>query len=108
VRRGIDLRVAVHQSGCRRFRPIFLTSATTFVGLVPLMFDNSLQAQFLIPMAVSLAFGVIFATGITLFLIPCVLMVGDDVNRALKKFGAWYRRPFQKTSPSAKPQDLQA
>jgi multidrug efflux pump subunit AcrB len=108
VRRGIDLRVAVHQSGCRRFRPIFLTSATTFVGLVPLMFDNSLQAQFLIPMAVSLAFGVTFATGITLFLIPCVLMVGDDVNRALKQFGSWYRRPFQKPSPSAEAQDLQA
>lgn len=96
TRRGIPLREAVQQSGCRRFRPIFLTSATTFVGLVPLMFDNSLQAQFLIPMAVSLAFGVLFATGITLFLIPCVLMVGEDVQRTVTRFWSWYKRPFHK------------
>lgn len=101
VRRGIPLRVAVHESGLRRFRPIFLTSATTFVGLVPLMFDNSLQAQFLIPMAVSLAFGVLFATAITLFLIPCVLMVGDDCGKVFKSFGSWYSRPFRTTPEPA-------
>ncbi len=104
VRRGIPLRHAVHQSGCRRFRPIFLTSATTFVGLMPLMFDSSLQAQFLIPMAVSLAFGVLFATGITLFLIPCVLVAADDLGRVVKRFGAWYLRPFRKPGvPAAVP-----
>ena len=97
VRRGIPLRDAVQESGRRRFRPIFLTSATTFVGLVPLMFDNSLQAQFLIPMAVSLAFGVLFATGITLFLVPCVLLVADDLGRTMKRFTGWYMRPFRKT-----------
>ena len=96
VRSGTDLRTAVEESGRRRFRPIFLTSATTFVGLVPLMFDNSLQAQFLIPMAVSLAFGVLFATGITLFLVPCVLLVADDFGRMVKRFGGWYTRPFRK------------
>lgn len=94
VRRGISLPEAVQQSGRRRFRPIFLTSATTFVGLMPLMFDHSLQAQFLIPMAVSLAFGVLFATGITLFLIPCVLLVADDLGKVLRSFGRWYARPF--------------
>ena len=97
VRRGIPLRDAVQQSGRRRFRPIFLTSVTTFVGLMPLMFDNSLQAQFLIPMAVSLAFGVLFATGITLFLIPCVLLVADDAGRFIRKLTGWYSRPFRPT-----------
>ena len=98
VRRGVPLFQAVTESGCRRFRPIFLTSATTFVGLIPLIFDSSLQAQFLIPMAVSLAFGVLFATGITLFLIPCVLLAADDVGRALKRFWFWYVRPFRKAA----------
>ncbi|MAF23939.1 MAG: RND transporter permease [Roseibacillus sp.] len=95
VRRGTTLLDAVQQSGCQRFRPIFLTSVTTFVGLMPLMFDNSLQAQFLIPMAVSLAYGVLFATGITLLLIPCVLVVADDLKSALRKFSSWYGRPFR-------------
>ena len=103
VRAGTSLRSAVQQSGRRRFRPIFLTSVTTFVGLVPLMFDTSLQAQFLIPMAVSLAFGVLFATGITLFLIPCVLMVADDIGRFIRNLSGWYFRPFRRAdqdSPS--------
>ena len=86
VRSGVPLHKAVELSGCRRFRPIFLTSATTFLGLLPLMSDTSLQAQFLIPMAVSLAFGVLFATGITLFLIPCVLMVAEDFRSIMKRF----------------------
>ena len=56
-----------------------LTFVTTFVGLVPLMMDKSLQSQFLIPMAVSLAFGVMFATVVTLFLIPCAQLAAHDV-----------------------------
>ncbi|MGI9240345.1 MAG: efflux RND transporter permease subunit [Verrucomicrobiales bacterium] len=95
VRDGIPIRSAVQLSGCRRFRPIFLTSATTFLGLLPLMADNSLQAQFLIPMAVSLAFGVLFATGITLFLIPCVLLAADDLGRGAARLSAWYAAPFR-------------
>ena len=98
IRRGTPLSKAVEESGCRRFRPIFLTSATTFVGLVPLIFDNSLQAQFLIPMAVSLAFGVLFATGITLYLIPCLLMVADDCGKLLKGFIDWFTLPYRKSS----------
>ena len=94
VRGGTPLREAVLQSGRLRFRPIFLTSLTTFVGLMPLMFDNSLQAQFLIPMAVSLAYGVLFATVITLLLIPCVLVVADDIRVGWRRFVAWYRKPF--------------
>lgn len=98
VRGGTPLYTAVQQSGCRRFRPIFLTSLTTFIGLVPLIFDTSLQAQFLIPMAVSLAFGVVFATGITLFLIPCVLLVAEDAKSGFRKLVDWYTSPFRKPS----------
>ncbi|MEN8784669.1 MAG: efflux RND transporter permease subunit [Akkermansiaceae bacterium] len=84
-RAGMPLMDAALAAGARRFRPIILTSLTTFAGLVPLLMDQSLQAQFLIPMAVSLGFGILFATGITLFLIPCALLVADDIGRPLKR-----------------------
>lgn len=67
---GRDVRTAVFESGIRRFRPIMLTSLTTFAGLTPLLLEKSLQAKFLVPMAVSLGFGVVFSTFITLILIP--------------------------------------
>ena len=79
-RDGVPLREAVLESGVRRFRPIILTSATTFFGLMPMILERSLQAQFLIPMAVSLGFGVIFATGITLLLVPCVYLILEDLK----------------------------
>lgn len=91
---GSTLREAALQAGARRFRPIMLTSVTTFVGLFPLLMDRSLQAQFLIPMAVSLAFGVMFATVVTLFLIPCSLLAADDVGRVLARLRRWYFHPF--------------
>ena len=78
---GMSLMEAALQSGVRRFRPIILTSMTTFVGLLPLLMDTSMQAQFLIPMAVSLGFGVLFATAITLYLIPCSLLLADDFKK---------------------------
>ena len=90
-REGMGLREAALQAGARRFRPILLTSVTTFAGLLPLLMDSSLQAQFLIPMAVSLGFGVLFATIITLYLIPCVLMIANDVSGTIKRlFSAIY------------------
>ena len=67
---GNSIDDAVLEAGPRRFRPIFLTSLTTFVGLVPLILEKSTQAKFMIPMAVSLSFGVLFATAITLLLVP--------------------------------------
>lgn len=67
---GHSMRDAILNAGVARFRPIFLTSITTFMGLMPLLFEQSTQAQFLIPMAISLGFGIMFATFITLFLIP--------------------------------------
>jgi multidrug efflux pump subunit AcrB len=72
-------------SATRRFRPILLTTATTFLGLMPMILERSLQARFLIPMALSLAFGVAFATVITLFLVPCLYMIIEDVKGSLKK-----------------------
>ena len=92
---GISLLDAALQAGARRFRPIMLTSVTTFVGLMPLMMDRSLQAQFLIPMAVSLAFGVLFATAITLYLLPCVLLLAEDVGKGVAWVRNWYMRPFR-------------
>jgi multidrug efflux pump subunit AcrB len=71
---------AVREAGMMRFRPILLTSVTTFLGLLPLMLERSLQARFLIPMAVSLAFGVIFATFVTLVLVPSSYMLLEDLR----------------------------
>ena len=95
VRGGMTLRNAVLLAGARRFRPILLTSITTFVGLIPLLMDNSIQAQFLIPMAVSLGFGVLFATAITLVLVPCALLIGEDIGRGIGRFHRWYFVPFR-------------
>lgn len=70
-------------AGQRRFRPILLTSLTTFFGLAPMLLETSTQAQFLIPMAISLAFGIIFATGITLLLIPSLYLILEDIRKLL-------------------------
>jgi len=69
---GKSVLDAVHQAGMGRFRPVLLTSATTVAGLLPMMLETSLQAQFLIPMAVSIAFGLMFATVLILLLVPCL------------------------------------
>ena len=81
---GVEIREAVQMAGLARFRPIVLTSLTTFAGLTPLLLEQSLSAQFLIPMAISLAFGVAFATLITLVLVPCGYLVLDDLRRRVK------------------------
>jgi len=78
---GASLAEAVINSGVRRFRPIVLTSLTTFAGLTPILLEKSLQARFLIPMAISLGFGVLFATFITLVLVPVSYMVLEDLKR---------------------------
>jgi multidrug efflux pump subunit AcrB len=78
--RGGDLLHAVHEAGTARFRPILLTSVTTFLGLTPLLLEESMQARFLIPMAVSLAFGVLFSTFITLVLVPSGYLVLTDIK----------------------------
>ena len=70
---------AIIKAGCIRFRAILMTSLTTFAGLTPMIIERSVQAQFLIPMAISLGFGVLFATFITLLLIPCGYMIREDI-----------------------------
>ena len=77
---------AAMAAGPRRFRPILLTSVTTFVGLFPLLIEKSVQAKFLVPMAISLAFGVLFATLITLILVPTSYMVIEDIKGVFYKY----------------------
>jgi multidrug efflux pump subunit AcrB len=81
---GIPIRQAIERAGAKRFRPILLTSLTTFVGLLPLLFETSLQAQFLIPMATSLSFGVLFATFMTLLLVPAFYTILEDAHDWLR------------------------
>jgi multidrug efflux pump subunit AcrB len=78
---GKSIHDVVRESGMARFRPILLTSLTTFGGLTPLLLETSLQAQFLIPMAISLAFGVMFATLVTLILVPAEYLILEDFRR---------------------------
>ena len=68
------------KAGETRFRPILLTSLTTFFGLVPLMLERSFEAEFLLPMAVSLSFGVVFATFITLMMVPTAYAILEDLR----------------------------
>ncbi len=81
---GLDLMEAVKTAGVARFRPVMLTSLTTFIGLMPLLFEKATQAQFLIPMAMSLGFGIIFATFITLLLVPVNYML-------MERFQGWFK-----------------
>ena len=80
VAEGIPPVQAAVESGAARFRPILLTSLTTFFGLVPIVLERSMQAQIVIPMAVSLAFGIVFATAITLVLIPCLYSIQANIH----------------------------
>ncbi len=82
-RDGLDSHDSLVEAATRRFRPILLTSLTTFFGLSPMIVETSVQAKFLIPMAISLGFGILFATGITLLLIPALYLVLDDLRRAV-------------------------
>jgi multidrug efflux pump subunit AcrB len=77
---GFSVDQAIRESGERRFRPIMLTTATTFLGLTPMIFETSMQAKFLIPMAVSLGYGIVFATAITLILIPTLYRILEDLK----------------------------
>jgi multidrug efflux pump subunit AcrB len=78
---GENWRQAVVDGGVRRFRAVVLTSVTTFMGLLPIQLETSLQAQFVKPMAISIAFGVLFATFVTLFLVPVLYYVGRDIRK---------------------------
>jgi multidrug efflux pump subunit AcrB len=77
---------AVIEAAVVRFRPILLTTVTTFVGLIPIMMERSTDAQFLKPAVLSLAFGVLFALFVTLVLVPALYLVGEDVRQLRKQF----------------------
>ncbi len=77
---GVALPDAVRDASIARFRPIVLTSLTTLAGLTPLMLNRSVEAQFMVPMAVSLAFGVLFATLVTLFVVPSGYLIVEDLK----------------------------
>lgn len=79
-REGRSAHDAIHMAGLRRFRPIILTTLTTFGGLTPILLETTLQAQHLIPMAISLGFGIVFATAIILILVPCLYMTLEDIK----------------------------
>ncbi|MDO6568044.1 efflux RND transporter permease subunit [Alteromonas sp. 1_MG-2023] len=81
---GHSLMRAAISAGTQRFRAIILTSLTTFMGLMPIVFERSLQAQIVIPMAISLAFGILFATVITLLLVPALYLILDDIKNVFK------------------------
>ncbi|HKK03801.1 MAG TPA: efflux RND transporter permease subunit, partial [Gammaproteobacteria bacterium] len=81
---GIARLEAVKDAARQRFRPIILTSLTTAAGLAPIMAETSTQAQYVIPMAISLSFGIIFATVITLFLVPCLYLLQEDLGRGMR------------------------
>ncbi len=83
-RRGTPFDEAIMISGVRRFRPIIMTSVTTFLGLIPMILETSIQARFLVPMALSLGFGVLFATGITLVLVPTLYLLLEDYFRPFR------------------------
>jgi multidrug efflux pump subunit AcrB len=86
VRDGVDVNQAVMESGKDRFRPVLLTSVTTVAGLFPLLLERSFQAQFLIPMAVSICFGLIAATILTLLYVPSLyLIIQDILNLATRR-----------------------
>ena len=84
-KQGIEVFTAVVQAGRDRFRAIILTSVTTFIGLTPILAETSMQARFLIPMVISLAFGVICATTVTLILVPSLFLVGERVTERFSR-----------------------
>lgn len=100
-RAGQPLHEAVIAGSVRRVRPVLLTSLTTFFGLMPMMLEPSLQARFLIPMAISLGFGVLFVTGIALVLVPTSYLALEDLKKAIARL--W---PSSMGQPSEEPEDV--
>ena len=88
-RAGQDCFSAIKQSAVQRFRPILLTTLTTFMGLMPMMFETSREAVMMVPMAISLGFGVLFATFITLIIVPSFYVILEDVHNFFEN--SWKR-----------------
>jgi multidrug efflux pump subunit AcrB len=84
VRQGKNYYQSVISAGIQRFRPIILTTLTTFFGLMPMIFESSRQARFLIPMAISLGFGILFSTLITLVMVPSLYVITEDIKNLFR------------------------
>lgn len=84
---------AIHEAGIRRFRPIMLTTLTTFGGLTPIILETSSQAYYLIPMAISLGFGIVFATSIILLIVPCLYLISEDIRLYFEKGKTVEKKP---------------
>jgi multidrug efflux pump subunit AcrB len=97
---GASAREAIIRGGMRRFRPILLTSLTTFFGLLPMMFETDVQARFLIPMAISLGFGVLSATVLILLLVPAIYMILEDVRAVVGKVATFVLGPPAEPMPA--------
>ncbi len=91
IRQGFSLRKAIELAPIRRFRPVLLTSLTTFFGLMPMILEKSVQARFLIPMALSLGYGIVFSTTISLLLVPALFLMVGDLKR-------WMGYPVEMTN----------
>ena len=94
IREGSNLKAAITTAGIDRFLAVFLTSITTFFGLLPIMLETSWEAQFLIPLAISIAFGVMFSTTVTLIFLPALHLVVDDIQQGLRRYA--HKHPFIK------------
>ncbi|NLE60006.1 MAG: efflux RND transporter permease subunit, partial [Planctomycetes bacterium] len=103
TREGVAVGEAVRMAGRRRFRAILLTSLTTFLGLTPLMLETSVQAQFIVPMGVALAFGVAFSTIVTLILIPALYLMLEDGRGLGRRLRAWTSTGDQRPPVRAMP-----
>lgn len=90
--KGDDRFTAIINAAKNRFRPILLTTLTTFVGLMPIIAETSQAAAFLKPSVISLAFGVFFAFFVSLFLVPALYLIGDDWGKAKSRLSGFFPR----------------
>jgi multidrug efflux pump subunit AcrB len=104
TRRGKKAFEAIAEAGARRFRPILLTTLTTFFGLSPMILETSVQARFLVPMAISLGFGILFATFIVLLLLPCQFLIVEDILNLVGKT----QRKSEQATPAMLPPEPEA
>ncbi|MFD2179019.1 efflux RND transporter permease subunit [Veronia pacifica] len=95
---GLSVKESVIEAGCARFRAILLTSITTFAGVLPIMFETSLQARIIVPMAVALGFAVLFATFLSLTLVPCLYLMLKDIGDKFRGVGG-VTKLFRKNTP---------
>ena len=100
---GRNAADAVVAAGVARFRPILLTSVTTFVGLLPIMAERSTDAQFLKPAVLSLAFGVLFALFVSLLMVPALYCIGDDLRTTRQRFKVWLGAQWRGVAPEVTP-----